>query len=424
MCGKVYYVGTPSEVAHHARPLSLEFDMEIISPEEVVNVATDQDLAIFFSEHFRRFRTAINQLKRKRCRTLYAIDGVLEWRNAFENRPEEPACPWTMRPVLSEKVAVIGRSQARQLSFWGNHKKIELIGLPRLDSLREQNSDQREAGCFSESRGGPLAPKRILVTTAKWPAFTDEQMANVLEGLFDLKCALDSMEDRVTVTWRLTGGLAEKLGVENSFSNSSGDEFQAQLRNCDALITTPSTAALEAMLVGIPAVVLEYNDCPQLNDSAWQIRTERHMQKVLDEILEAPQSKMAQQEFILHDTLECKSSATERMVELIKQMLDFPAGEMPPYLVPMDASSSESELDHHFLFNNHQLFQSNDLIELQAYAAELERDDARLQDRNELLEREFNRAKATIDNVFNNPFVSPFLKASNLAAKMLKKPAS
>lgn len=424
MCGKVYYVGTPSEVAHHARPLSLELDMEIISPEEVVNVATDQDLAIFFSEHFRRFRTAINQLKRKRCRTLYAIDGVLEWRNAFENREEEPACPWTMRPVLSEKVAVIGRSQARQLSFWGNQKKIELIGLPRLDALRELDSDPLKASCSSKIDGGSPAAKRILVATAKWPCFTDEQMANVEEGLCDLKCALESMEDRVTVTWRLTGGLAEKLGVENSFSNSDGDEFQAQLRTCDALITTPSTAALEAMLVGIPAVVLEYNDCPQLSDSAWQIRTERHMQKVLNEILEAPQSKMAQQEFILHDTLECKSSATERMVELIKKMLDFPAGEMPPYLVPMDASSSESELDHHFLFNNHRLFQSNDLIELQAHAAELERDDARLQDRNELLEREFNRAKATIDNVFNNPFVSPFLKASNLAAKMLKKPAS
>lgn len=424
MRGKVYYVGTPSEVAHHARPLSLKMDVEIISPEEVVNVATDQDLAIFFSEHFRRFRTAINQLKRKRCRTLYAIDGILEWRNAFENREEEPACPWTMRPVLSEKVAVIGRSQARQLSFWGNYEKIEVIGLPRLDTLRQFDSNQIESSSIPNRDERSPAKKRILVTTAKWPSFTDEQMVNVEEGLSDLKSALDNMEDFATITWRLTGGLAEKIGVENSFSSSDGEEFQEQLRHCDALITTPSTAALEAMLVGIPTAVLEYNDCPQLYESAWQIRIERHMQRVLNELLEAPECKMAQQEFILHDTLECKSSAGDRMVNLIEKMLGFPAGEMPQGLVPIDDSNSESKLDHHFLFNHHQLFQSNDLTELQAHAAELERDDARLQERNELLEREFNRAKATIDNVFNNPFVSPFLKASDLAAKMLKKPAS
>lgn len=424
MRGKVFYVGTPSEVSHHARPLSLEIDLEIISPEEVVNVATDQDLAIFFSEHFRRFRTAINQLKRKRCRTLYAIDGILEWRNAFENREEEPACPWTMRPVLSEKVAVIGRSQARQLSFWGNQNKIELIGLPRLDKLRCLDANQIEPKSLPGTDERSPAKKRILVTTAKWPGFTDEQMVNVAEGLLDLKHGLEQIEDLTTVSWRLTGGLAEKLGVENSFSNSDGEEFQEQLRSSDALITTPSTAALEAMLVGIPTAVLEYNDCPQLSESAWQIRTEQHMQRVLNEILEAPECKMAQQEFILHDTLECKSSAADRMVDLIEKMLDFPAGEMPQGLVPVDASNSESKLDYHFLFNHHQLFQSNNLIELQAHAAELERDDARLQERNELLEREFNRAKATIDNVFNNPFVSPFLKASDLAAKMLKKPAS
>lgn len=416
MRGKVYYVGTGDEVAHHAQPLASKLDVEIISSEKVVDVATDRDLAIFFSEHFRRFRTAINQLKQKRCRTLYAIDGILEWRNAFETRNEEPACPWTMRPVLSEKVAAIGRSQARQLSFWGNEKKIELIGLPRLDALTDFESHKTPHRSSSK--------QQLMITTAKWPGFTDQQMENVEESLVDLKKVLEAMTDRVDATWRLTGGLAEKLGIQNSFSNASGSEFHDQLRECDALITTPSTAMLEGMACGIPTAILEYNDCPQLVDSVWQIRTERHLEKVLNELLNPPASKLAQQEFILHDTLECRSAASDRLVDLIEKMLTLPAGEMPESLVSVDENTIQSQFDHRFLFGQHQLFETHDLIELQAHAAELERDDARLQERNELLEREFNRAKATIDNVFNNPFVSPFLKAGDLAAKILKKPAS
>ena len=66
--------------------------------------------------------------------------------------------------------------------------------------------------------------------TAKWPGYTDEQILNVEESLFDLKKALDFMKERVDVTWRLTGGLAEKLGVVNSFSNANGDEFHQQLK--------------------------------------------------------------------------------------------------------------------------------------------------------------------------------------------------
>ncbi|MDA7541444.1 hypothetical protein N8639_01245 [bacterium] len=416
MCGKVYYVGTGEEVAHHARPLASKLDVEIISSEKVADVATNRDLAIFFSEHFRRFRTAINQLKQKGCRTLYAIDGILEWRNAFETQNEEPACPWTMRPVLSEKVAAIGRSQARQLSFWGNRKKIELIGLPRLDDLAnfEKQNPLRQL----------TSKKHLIVMTAKWPGYTDEQILNVEESLFDLKKALDFMKERVDVTWRLTGGLAEKLGVVNSFSNANGDEFHQQLKECDALITTPSTAILEGMSCGIPTAILEYNDCPQLTDSVWQIRTERHLKKVLNELLNPPESKLAQQDFVLHDTLECHSAASNRLVDLIDKMFTFPAGEMPESLVPIDETTIVGQLDHQFLFSHHKLFETNNVLELQAHAAELERDDNRLQERNELLEREFNRAKATIDNVFNNPFVSPFLKAGDLAAKLLKKPAS
>ena len=59
MCAKVFYVGTEDEVAHHARPIQDRFEVEIVPPEKIALEATKDDIAIFFSEHFQRFRIAI-----------------------------------------------------------------------------------------------------------------------------------------------------------------------------------------------------------------------------------------------------------------------------------------------------------------------------------------------------------------------------
>src|SRR5690606_39203009 len=96
------------------------------------------DLAIFFSEHFDRFRTLCKKLKQQNIATIYAVDGILEWRNAWENRPEEIACPWTMRPCLADVVATIGWRQQSVLEAWGNRNCVP-IGMPRLDELSDQH---------------------------------------------------------------------------------------------------------------------------------------------------------------------------------------------------------------------------------------------------------------------------------------------
>ena len=95
------------------------------------------DVALFYSEHFDRFRDTCLQLKRRNVGTLYLIDGILEWRNAWETEADEIACPFTMRPALADKIACIGASQARVLDSWGNHGKTEVVGIPRLENLRE-----------------------------------------------------------------------------------------------------------------------------------------------------------------------------------------------------------------------------------------------------------------------------------------------
>ena len=64
---QVFFVGTRAEVQHHAAPLSGQIQYKIVDSADVVAAAQPGDLAIFYSEHFDRFREAIQQLKEKNC---------------------------------------------------------------------------------------------------------------------------------------------------------------------------------------------------------------------------------------------------------------------------------------------------------------------------------------------------------------------
>ena len=272
---KVFFVGTPAEVEHHVRPVADELDVRIIAPEDVVGAATAGDVAIFFSEHFDRFRQAVTQLKTNNVATLYMIDGILEWRNSWENRADEVASPYAMRPVLSHKVACIGENQAQVLNSWGNAGKTEIVGVPRFDCYVNEDVTPRDVGSVSPQQAKQAKqskPFRVLVMTAKTPAFTDAQWETVRKSLTDCKSYFDRNADSIEAVWRLTAGLADHIGVKNSMSDLTGGQLRDQLQTVDAVISTPSTAVVESMLAAKPTALLNYFDCPSYLNVAWQIR--------------------------------------------------------------------------------------------------------------------------------------------------------
>ena len=328
----VYFVGSQSEVAHHAAPLLANLDassdVQIIACEEVVTTAKRGDIAIFFSEHFDRFRQAILELKDNGVPTIYLVDGILEWRNAWENSPQEPACPFTMRPVLCDKVAVIGHSQARVLSSWNNGGKIEVVGIPRLDTWTERwRSGQKS----SEDQSSTF---RVLVTTAKTPGFTPDQIETTARSLADLKSwfdANDSINGRsIEVTWRLTAGLEDHIGVSNELSDLSGTELQDSIAHCDAMITTPSTAMLEGMLQHKPVAILNYHHCPTYVPAAWNIHGSRAIDAVLRQLADPAEECLHYQQSILADTLQVAETASERLIQLIHSMLASATAQTEP----------------------------------------------------------------------------------------------
>jgi hypothetical protein len=430
----IYFVGTHAEVAHHAASLKKRMPVQIVEPESVVGVAKPGDLAIFFSEHFDRFRNACQQLKQNHVATLYLIDGILEWRNAWENRPDEPACPYAMRPVLSHKAACIGASQARVLDGWGNTGRTEIVGIPRLDAIRE-SSDSR-------TRSNDNGVFRVLVMTAKTPGFKDEQMARVKQSLDDLRAwfqANPRVDQRnVEVVWRLTAGLEAEIGVENQLSDLSGRELGEVLANVDAVVSTHSTAMLEAMLVGLPVAALDYHNCPIYLQTAWSIRSAESIGVVLEQLARPPESKMHFQRGQLHDALlnsgvggrvgEAENgsgerlAATDRLEKLIQEMLRLAAEQIkssnggseplsfPLQILSVPDSPHENEFDHALIYPNAIEFENNDLQISQAELSHARREIEHLHREKDQLQSELDQAHEIFEQIHRHPIAGPIVR--------------
>ncbi len=409
----VFIVGQPAEVRHHVASLESRIPLRIVDADKVTQVARPGDLAIFVSEHFDRFRFACRSLKKRQVATLYLIDGILEWRNAWENRPDEPACPFAMRPVLAHKAACIGPSQARVIESWGNIGKTEVVGVPRFDGL--------------STRPSPVASRgtcRILVMTAKTPGFTDQQLKRVKQSLQDLKSWLDRQADEthanrsIEVIWRLTGGLDQELGVVNQLNDLTGNELATVLAKVDAVVSTPSTAMLEAMIMGIPVAALDYHNCPSYLQNAWSIRAADHIDSVMRELVSPAETKMAFQQFQLRDMVYRDTNATDRLERLVREMIRISGdqlGTCQPLKFPNQIleSAQETVADsfvHEKYYPQIEEFSCTDLVELQVELSHARREIRHLNRVQSQLRHELGQAHQIFEQIQSHPIAGPIVQ--------------
>ena len=407
----VYFAGNPNTAGHHAAPLKSRFDVRVLPPEQIVEQANAGDLAVFYTEHFDAFREASLQLPEKNVATLYMIDGILEWRNAWENSPDEVACPYAMRPALSHKIACIGASQARVLADWGNAEKVEVVGIPRLDRLQIGPDDN------PDTKRPDQSPLRVLVMTAKTPAFTTQQLQTVRQSLNDLMVwqrANPSIAGReVEFTWRLTRGLETELAVDNQLKNLAGDDLHSQLKQVDAVITTPSTGMLEAMRLGLPVAQLDYHNRPHYVQTGWDIASADHITDTLVQMAERNPTRMLFQQQQLADALYLESNATERLANLITAMLELAQQKIeadqplsfPPNMLPQP-QQQQIRFNHTTLYGAAE-FQESDRTVLQCQLSHSRREIEHLNAQIEQLQSELDQAHQIFETINRHPVSGP-----------------
>ena len=278
------------------------------------NPPDDTGLIVTHRHYHAPETTLIPRLVNSGIPVLILADGILEFRNTWQNPNITPTAMF--QPVLGHKIAVIGKSQARVINSWGNHGKCEVVGLPRMDNLPLQKAHAPDQDKL-----------RILVTTARTPGFTEEQRTTIIKSLTDLRNWFDKTSTiagrAFEVTWRITGALAQTLEVPDTVTDITGRQMAEALSCSDILITTPSTAMLEGMRFGLPTALLDYTNSPAYVTAAWSITASPHLDTVIPELTTPPAEKLALQDMLLHDALECSPPATDRLIKLITSMLNI-----------------------------------------------------------------------------------------------------
>lgn len=301
--------------AHHARPFVEHFGARVRVESDwrpAAIAAHEPELVVTFDEHDSVLGMCSAEMTRQGTATLQVMDGILEWRRTWAYPTSARKRPLN-QPVLSHKLACLGRADARVMESWGNVGKCEVVGSPRLDPLVRERK---------EVRAEPVTqrPLRLLVMTAKTPGFTEEQVETTLRSLADVRDAVATRAD-VEVVWRVTQDTHKRLGVRNTMQELTGMDLRSVLRSVDAALTTPSTAMLEAMLAGLPTALLDYHNCPHYVPAAWRVTCREQVLPVVEELRAPSESRRLYQEFCLDDALSCRSEAMPRMARLVEAML-------------------------------------------------------------------------------------------------------
>lgn len=359
--------------SHHYTSLIESYSANWVLDYEIdLKEAKDADLCICSDEFFNYEAGWVSKFKRLNIPVLHIIDGVIDWKNNWENPRslfEKDGMP-LFQPVLSDKIACLGNAQARILESWGNIGKCEIVGCLRFDRFQNKKKRKRQS---SDSF-------RILIMTANTPGFTDKHMLDVTQAMRDLKkwFEVNPKINGIVIepVWRITGDLPKIIGIDSNYNDSSGKELAELLLDVDAVITAPSTTIIESMLLGLPVASIDYSNSPKYINTAWNIFTYEHILEVILELIDPPYSKMLYQDYILHDNLECGSPALPRMITLINELIKYgrlSREQSQPLILPdriLDSGvilshSPDRKFDLTKLYPNHPVFNRMDVVEMQ-----------------------------------------------------------
>lgn len=323
------------------------------------------DVLITLTCHAYQLIACIEEARKLRIPSLLMMDGILEWRHTWEN-PSFGAGGWIPfdQPIANDKIACFGWQNARTLEGWGNVGKCEIVGASRFDHYLENPVKHT-------SHQG----RRLLIMTANNPGFSEAQRQQVRQSLVDVRDYLQNQTDWEPI-WRVRRGLDEELGLTDHYPELREKPLREVMEMADAVLTNPSTVLVEGWLAGLPSAILDYTNSPTYVQAAWMVTAREQLAPVLSDLLAPPATRMVFQDEVLHNTLECHTPATPRLVKLLEDMArlgrEARAGDtplvLPPRLIPLELGGHavpSAHFDFAALYPQHPIYTNRDLNAVQ-----------------------------------------------------------
>lgn len=277
------------------------------------------NLALLSDEFNPAIFPAITELHARGIPILHLVDGIIEWRNIWTNPRSNTADGRPLfQPVLSSRIACLGLWQALLLESFGNHPfRCEITGSPRLDYL---DSIKRQPD------------NSVLIATANAPGFTPQEIQQAAAAIQAAQAGM-RRHPHFTPRWRLAPSLLPHVALDDTSVIQNQTPLEQSLASVSAVITTPSTLALEAMRLRIPTLIVDFTNSPSYLLSAWRATCPDTLGRELESLLQPDglehSRRLFHQDFLSRLQME-PGSATDRVGRLIKLMADDPAASLNP----------------------------------------------------------------------------------------------
>lgn len=278
--------------------------------DQILSNIDDFDILVTIHSVSDNIRRLFTQVK-GRIPTLTIQDGIIEHQHCWDKNRQGIQ---RYRPILSDKIAVFGdRSRALLLAWGASPNQIVVTGAPRFDEYMAGDSSGK----------GP-----ILLTCANTPFFEKSGETSFFLIFEEIIKYLGN----ANVAFRLR--FPEKvrkraLAWDGCFSHlkalcmavSETNPLVYDLTEARAVVTTVSTVAVEAMLLGKPTALVHPQCSTVYLSSPWNIRCEADIASVVRDLMEPPEEKMIYQSIVLNENLLVGSNATANVVRLMEEMV-------------------------------------------------------------------------------------------------------
>ena len=244
-------------------------------------------------------------------RTLFLVDGPLEWSNSYLNpslrKTNRFFRGYLMEPLIHDAILAVSPAQAGYLAFRNPDRNLSFMTY----------KNQR----LTRSKPVPPSCKRwqFLITTAKTPYFEDREKDNLIHLLRHLTAVLE--KNGYSYVYRIFDlALQEALSPKENLLEGS---FEEALQQVECVIGTPSSVLLQGMASGKPVGTLIYRDAPLFYQSGWLVGDLYRMEATLASMISREETRMEFQTYCLEQNLSQQDFFTV-LDEFVKQQ---PGGE-------------------------------------------------------------------------------------------------
>ncbi|EOX1534634.1 hypothetical protein [Vibrio cholerae] len=218
-------------------------------------------------------RAVVLYAKKFDIKTVFLMDGIYDYNNAFSNKYTRSLGVDLFYPFLYEKVYCVGRSTAKLFNYLGAETYCYL---PR----RAQVSFNKDRTLMFD----------VLIATANTPYFNCSEKERLVHLI---KICIDNII-KLNLTYRLRifdKEIIELLGEDSSVYVNDGT-FSEHISSFKILLSTPSTLTETAVNFDIPVALLDYRDTPIFTSAGWRIHQGVNLSETISDMMNGNISRL------------------------------------------------------------------------------------------------------------------------------------